>query len=143
MRSRVGVSSWAITATVAMLTVGGANAIAAGPQDGRVRSVVVRYDRAFAGGHYRLACSLLTPTARRNIASFGPGGCRRQLLRGTGFTRGQARAFANAGVSAVEFHGNLANVTIQVPGQPANGATLHLEKGRWLIAFPPATITPA
>lgn len=112
----------------------------AAPSD-QVRQTLVRYDRAFAAGDYRTACSLLTPTARRNIESFGPGGCRRQLLRGTGFSRADARAFAHAGVSAVEFHGNLANVTIVPAGLPANGATLHREKGHWLIALPPAAIT--
>lgn len=122
-----------------VLACAGYGTAGAAPAD-QVRQVVVRYDRAFAGGHYKRACSLLTPTARRNIASFGPGGCARQLLRGTGFTRAQAHAFANAGVSAAEFHGNLANVTIVPPGQPANGATLHREKGHWLIALPPAVI---
>jgi hypothetical protein len=133
----------AAAAFVGVLVSAAFGAFAAAASGDQVRQTVVRYDSAFAAGDYAKACSLLTPTARRNIASFGPGGCRRQLLRGTGFSRAEARQFAHAGVSTPEFHGNLANVTI-VPagGQPANGATLHREKGRWLIALPPAAITP-
>jgi hypothetical protein len=107
----------------------------------QVHSVVVRYDRAFADGRYRAACALLSPTARRDVASFGPGGCPRQLLHALGFTRAQARGFAAAGVSAADVRGDFANVTIAIPGQPTNGATLHREKGRWLIAWPPAAIS--
>lgn len=107
----------------------------------RVHQVVVRYDRAFAAGHYRVACSLLTPTARRNVASFGPGGCQRQLLRATGFDRASARAFANAGVDTPNVRGNVADVIITPSGLPTNGTRLHRLKGRWLIALPPSTIT--
>ena len=107
----------------------------------QIHSVVVRYDRAFADGRYRAACALLSPTARRDVESFGPGGCRRQLLHAMGFTRAQARGFAAAGVSPADVRGDFANLTIAIPGQPTNGATLHREKGRWRIAWPPAAIS--
>ena len=116
-------------------------ALAQSPAD-RVHQVVVRYDSAFAAGNYRVACSLLTGTAKHDVSAFGPGGCRHRLLGASGFTRQQARAFASADVSSADVRGNFANVVIVVPGLPTNAATLHREHGRWLIALPPAAITP-
>jgi hypothetical protein len=136
----------AVTALVAGVAVALGFAVFSAPApaqsaQAQIHSVVVRYDRAFADGRYRAACALLSPTARRDVESFGPGGCSRQLLHALGFTRAQARGFAAAGVSAADVRGDFANVTIAIPGQPTNGATLHREKGRWLIAWPPAAIS--
>jgi hypothetical protein len=136
----------AVTALVAGVAVALGFAVFSAPApaqsaQAQIHSVVVRYDRAFADGRYRVACALLSPTARRDAASFGPGGCPRQLLHALGFTRAQARGFAAAGVSAADVRGDFANVTIVIGGQPTNGATLHREKGHWLIAWPPAAIS--
>jgi hypothetical protein len=135
----------AVTALAAATAIAAGFAVfsAAAPaqsDQAQIHSVVVRYDRAFADGRYRAACALLSPTARRDAASFGPGGCPRQLLHAMGYTRAEARGFAAAGVSPADVRGDFANVTIVAGGQPTNGATLHREKGRWLIAWPPAAI---
>src|SRR5947209_2167936 len=133
----------ALAAGVSVTLGGGPFCAAASAQsaEARIHSVVVRYDRAFGAGRYRDACALLTPTARRAAASFGPGGCRRRLLRASGFTRAEATAFTRAGVTAADVLGNFALATISIPGQPTNGATLHREKGHWLIALPPSAIS--
>ena len=141
MEPRRGAAIGLATAVAVALgfAVFGASALGQSAQ-AQIQSVVVHYDRAFADGRYRAACALLSPTARRDVESFGPGGCRRQLLHAMGFTRAQAREFATAGVSPADVRGDFANVTIVVGGLPTNGATLHREKGRWLIAWPPAAI---